>query len=252
MTSNFRIFLLVLSLFFLAAHCHPASEATSIESNAIKHVLEPRAKRVWTAAEDEHLLALKNEGVPWSEITTRFPDRTYAAISQRYYLLTKDPTAPGKAIDRRWRPREEEILREQEAAGKSVKEIAEYLPGRTVNAIRAKLYQLRKPGRAPPEIARPRWKPEEIQTLRDALEAGLSFKEISQKLGRSVQAVGVKANLSGLRSPLRGDDWTSDEVAFLRQAVGEGMSSKEIARRLGRSKAAVDNKRQVLRKKGQL
>ena len=255
MTNNFRIFLIVISLFFLAAHSHPASEATSIDSTTAKHVLKPRAGRVWTADEDAYLLALKNEGLPWSEITTRFPERTFAALTQRYYLLTADPTVPRIATGLGWRPHEEEILIEQEAAGKTAREIAEYLPGRTFKAIQAHSRRLKISGQVRPEIAEPHWTSEEIQTLIDALGetgGGRSFEEISQMLGKSVREVTLKAFYLRLKPLTRMNIWRSDEVSFLRQAVGEGMSSKEIARRLGRSEAAVNAKKQKLRKKGHL
>jgi hypothetical protein len=88
----------------------------------------------WHWEEDTLLRRLRESNMSWNDVSKQFPARSANACCERYeFLLAKDlPKAirPGN----RWTLEEESVIREGIKRGKSMKNIASRLPGRTENA----------------------------------------------------------------------------------------------------------------------
>ena len=123
----------------------------------------------------------------------------------------------------------------------TIKEIASNLK-RTPKTIQNKIHQLgiAKVKHNPP------WSNEEIQTLKDLLDTH-SKQEISNKLKRSVGAVGCQLQKLGLKAKIlplrtgRTKPWTKKEEDMVLFLAGR-MPLKYAARRIGRSVKAIEEK----------
>jgi uncharacterized protein YabN with tetrapyrrole methylase and pyrophosphatase domain len=86
----------------------------------------------WTEAEEAELRAGVAAGETSEEIAKRLPERTLAAVQHRRRAMEEFD----RRVVERWTEAEDAALREGFAAGKSWKEVAEGLPGRTKDAVR--------------------------------------------------------------------------------------------------------------------
>ena len=67
------------------------SPASSTKSAASEPRIYKRAQR-WTTEEEERLLRLRHQGLPWSEIVESFPERSWKSLRLRYSMLIWDPS----------------------------------------------------------------------------------------------------------------------------------------------------------------
>ena len=82
---------------------------------------------------------------------------------------------------------------------------------------------------------------------------GRSYKEIAEKMERSVAA--VKQRIVNLKrkereKEMNGNSWTSDEVAFMLERRKQGVDVRHIAAEMGRSVPAITSKLKKLREEG--
>lgn len=98
-----------------------------------------------------------------------------------------------------WSPKEDRYLKKMAAQGRKQRLIAKDL-GRTKGAVSARLYDLNHPGGRQPEQETRRqqpWTPSEESFLKRSIEDGATHESISRYLGRTVQAVRIRAQRKG-------------------------------------------------------
>jgi hypothetical protein len=148
-----------------------------------------------------------------------------------------------------WTADEEAVIRAGVEAGKSWREIAEGLPGRTFSATKHRGEEvlglkLREAGAE--------WTADEDATLRAGVEAGEPWETIAETLpGRTAHASRDRASRLGIerREKQVHVAWTEGEDEEIRAGVAAGQTTKEIATRLpGRTADAVEARRTRLLK----
>jgi len=88
------------------------------------------------------------------------------------------------------------------------------------------------------------WTQKEIKKLKSLKEKGLKYKQIADKLNRSVNAIKIRASELGLTDPV--DYYSEKEIETLKQMALNGFSDSEIADKLNRSRDSVMFKRKKL------
>jgi GcrA cell cycle regulator len=91
-----------------------------------------------------------------------------------------------------------------------------------------------------------RWTEQEDQILADMRADKRSSKEISARLGRSIDAVLDRAKRLGLPRMVEINDWTGEMVSELRKLWAYGISASRIGKTLGVTKNAVVGKAHAL------
>lgn len=86
----------------------------------------------------------------------------------------------------------------------------------------------------------PKWTPAEEGMLERLRAEGLNNREIAERLGRTHDAVCLRARQTGLtqKAPLL-RDWSENDIARLRDLRAQGLSAREIGEALARSPQAV-------------
>lgn len=139
-----------------------------------------RTVREWTPREDRLLRKLQPT-TPYRELPKHF-DRTIGAIRARIHQL-----GLGEEAARSWTPEEDAKLRKLFGTMPASKLAARF--GRTGPAVSLRAAKLGLASEAPR-----RWTAKELELLAKLRRAGKSYEEIAGRLGRSVDAVHVRAN----------------------------------------------------------
>jgi hypothetical protein len=146
-----------------------------------------------------------------------------------------------------WTSDEDEVLRVGFEAGQSWREIADFLPGRTLYAAKARGNHLNLKRRQ----AGTRWTDAEKATLRAGVEARESWVRIAERLpGRSGGGTRNGAKRLGIERSKKqvSKAWTEAEEETILAGVAAGKTSSEIAKDLpGRTLDAVEKRRILLR-----
>ena len=226
--------------------------------------LTKRAGRRWTAEEEDRLLRLRAQNIPWDELVSYFDGRTWDALSQKYKRLTAedrsqdsdsgsdsnadpdpdedaDPnteteteTDPPSSPPAKWTPDEDKLLAElvaqRDANGNralSWQDMVPHFDGqRTARAIQAHHYYLNKPERAAPKAVLNPFTPAEDELLFELLERQVSWEVIYGVFAeRTEWSVMGRARFL-LREGYVPDRWTADEDRFLRRGGGGGGGGK--------------------------
>lgn len=185
--------------------------------------------RRWTAREDAGLTRLYRSGVPVREIAERLARSEDAVNSRRRHL--------GLAARReraRWSSREDALLTAASASGLSASFVAERL-GRPAGQIRWRRRALGLTS-APSRL----YSAEDDEALRLVLAREGSLELLARRLGRTPDALRLRASKLGLYRPVRRRRWTPSEDAAIRDGYDSGLTCRAIARGLpGRSSASV-------------
>lgn len=98
------------------------------------------------------------------------------------------------------------------------------------------------------------WNKYEESRLMELVREGYSMKEISEEMGRTVNAVYQRTNRmrrKGALNPVKIQLlWTDAEWNLVLELEKQGLTDKEIAYELGREKAHITDKRRMMRLKG--
>lgn len=93
------------------------------------------------------------------------------------------------------------------------------------------------------------WSKEEANILREMFRAGTTIDAVSERLGRSYNAVKEKAALMRRTEPLpfskrraRPDSYSKDDEEMILRMYEDGATTKEIARKLGRAANSIAGK----------
>jgi hypothetical protein len=115
----------------------PGRDGNMVRHRAERLGIERSEKQVhvaWTEAEDEEIRAGVAAGEMTKAIAKRLPGRTLPAVESRRAALREGE----RPVVERWTEAEDAALREGFASGKSWREIAEGLPGRTMKAAQTR------------------------------------------------------------------------------------------------------------------
>ena len=239
----------------------------------------------WSVEEDQTFIRAHKEGKTLKEIAAMLSGRTRGAVKERWHeaKLGKAGTAALRAYAAEltpsekpspWSAEEDQTFIRAHKEGKTMKEIAAMLPGRTGIAVGVRWSEA-KSGNAgtaalreyaaecAPE-KRP-WSVEEDQTFIRAHREGKTHRQIAAMLpGRTEGAVGArwkmakcgKAGSAALReyaaecTTTKGNSWSEEEDQTFIQTHREGKTFQEIVAMLPRRTEGAVEHRWMLAKKG--
>jgi hypothetical protein len=183
----------------------------------------------WTKREDAALAHLYRGGVAVQEIAERLGRTADAVNARRRHLQL-----PARRARTAWSAREDAVLAAATRAALPAWVVAERL-GRPVGATR---WRRRALGLA--ASAARAYAVSEDAAIRATFARAGQLEELSAQLGRSPDALRVRAAKLGLHRPVRRPRWSASEDAAVRDGYDNGLSCREIARELpGRTRAAV-------------
>jgi hypothetical protein len=183
----------------------------------------------WTKHEDAALTRLYGNGVAVRTIAERLGRTVDAANARRIYL-----NIPSRRASTSWSEREDVVLAAATRAGLPAWVVAERL-GRPVGQIR---WRRRTLGLAAP-AARP-YSATDDEAIRLVFRDDGDVQELATRLGRTPEALRLRAVKLGAHRPVRRRRWSTGEDAAVRDGYDSGLSCAEIARELpGRTPAAV-------------
>lgn len=227
------------------------------ESRLIKRAKGKKPRR-WTAEEEERLLQLRKQGMPYAEMLDYFPDRTWRALEDKYQVLTK--TVPSGKKAKEWTKKENMLLvklkeeSERRRNPLSWNKIAESLPGRSGEAC-SNQYRKIKRGRnyEAPVTVHKRFSAEEDERLKSFVKNGTSWEEISTSFpGRTESS--LKSRYFYRLENVSQHFWSSEDDDRLIEAVEANMTYEDIRKEIFRQKSVSALKARVtrLRKDGRL
>ena len=189
--------------------------------------------KAWTAEEEERLIALREKGLSYEQITKYLPGRTLETVRKRYPRLTRDPSAPEG--DRRdlWTTEEGELLVDLRNAGTSWDEVAKFFPKRNLQALKKMYYSLTRHPSAQEGVRRDAWTTEEAERLLSLREKGMSWSKMTELFpGRTPTALQaqysrLKSDPSALKIGSR-VPWRVDEEQRLLELRKQGLSWEKI------------------------
>jgi hypothetical protein len=181
----------------------------------------------WRSEDDVLLERLYGEGAPVRRIAELLGRSEDAVVARRRAL----------AIARRdggWSEPQDALILAAARGGVPASAVAAAMgiaPDR-VRRRRARLVGVRK--------AAPRYDATDDAAIVDALAAGADLHALSERLGRSPEALRLRARKLGVHDPPGRRRWTAAEDEALRAGYRDGYSCQQIAERIGgRSVAAV-------------
>lgn len=175
----------------------------------------------WTTAEDQRLADLYGDGLPLAVIAERLERSEDALVARRSAL----GIAP-RGHPRGWSPRLDALIVASVQAGVPARVVAERL-GLSVHAVRWRRRQL-----APGRPAARRYRAEEDDALRALVAEGGSLQDLADRLGRSEQALRLRARKLGVLDCRPRSRWTPEEDRLLRACYAAGLTCSAIAAEL--------------------
>ena len=181
----------------------------------------------WSPAEDERLRRLHAEGLPVRAIAEDVGRSEDAVVARRRLLAL-----PARRPRREWTAPVDALLRASADAGVPARAIAERL-GLPLEAVRRRRRALSGPNRAAA-----RYRPDEDDAIRALVAVGRPFTELSRSLGRSPDALRLRAQSLGLLSPAPRSRWSAEEDRLLRAGYANGLTCAAIAAHLASGRTA--------------
>ena len=133
-----------------------------------------RIRREYTAEEDELILELGKENIPWEERVKYFDNRTLSALRHRYKKLTSQV----------FTPEEDKLLLELEKEGVPWQERVTYFNDRNLDSLQKRF----KIGSS--RSGRRKWyTSEEEDLIVEAVESGMTLEEICELVERSAGSI---------------------------------------------------------------
>ena len=236
-----------------------ALEARYLKLTRDPSVPKKRRKKAdrWTPKEEELLIELRDgRRLPWNEIDQHFPSRGWKALRAKYYQLKRGRPAPKTILDRSWTPEEYDQLMTLKKEGKSWKEIAEAMPGRSQESLESRyqsLTRMTRGTRTPTKTGFKEFTQEEDELLLELGKTDMPWKDRAKRFdGRSISS--LKSRYLKLLPPEqpRSRRWTRREEEQLIEAVKSDMTLAEIAEQIGRSYEVVRKRVRKLQKSNQI
>ena len=237
-----------------------SSQIGSAKSAPSELELIKRGQR-WTYEEEQLLLNLRDQEMPWEEISTFFPERTLVALKMKHFQVKQSQSTAadkhGKA--KPWTDEENELLLALKKVHTPWADIARILPERSLQSIRSNYDSLIKnPPLSIPQRAVPHYTAEDDELLLKLAREGLPWKQRQAYFeNRSLQSLKSRYQLlkrkQGKSSPRTSPkSFTPEEDEFIIQAVEWGTKTSDIARLLGRNKTSIRGRIKRLKKSNQL
>jgi hypothetical protein len=175
--------------------------------------------RRWEASEDAQLAQLYARGLPLRMIAEAL-GRTEDALTARRKLLGIAPRRPPVS----WAEHQDRLIVLAARAGVSAATLARQ-QGRSTQQVRARRAQLL--GKRPP--ARP-YRASEDEAIIAGWSGWPDLDELALRLGRTPDALRLRARALGLHAAVRRRRWSSGEDHALREGYSLGLSCAEIHR----------------------
>ena len=220
------------SLISRIEHIHSdLSPVNFIQRVVTKSKLSKRAKayKLWTPEEEERLLKLKKQKLPWSEIVNSFPERSIKSLKNKYRRLQS------KFLASEWTTEEDKLLVKLRESNTPWEEIVTYFDNRSIKSLEERFASLTSPLR--------RYTSKEDRLILRALNSGKTVAETAQLLGRGKGS--VKNRIRKLKEShqfnlapelTRNRPYTTVEFELMHELREDNMSWKLIAKRFpGRS-----------------
>lgn len=234
-----------------ATRIEHADSKFSPSSSAVSEArLFKRAKH-WTVADEELLLELRKQRIPWSEMEEYFPGRSWSALQQKYYVLINKAGKRPNAKSTGWTTAEEDLLFVLVKANRSWTQIGSYFPGR--NGKQAyEHYRYITKGRSAPRKVHKKWTTEEEELLMRLAKENVPWEErVAYFEDRGLSALKSRyyklaSNVVDLRR------YQPEEIRTLIDSLEKGKTVEEIARFLDRSVKSVKLRIRKLEKENKL
>ena len=230
----------------------PVDSVTVAASEPTK-ILKRARGEPWSREEENRLLKLRGQGMSWAEIHEFFPQRSWEAVSGRYYRLSGDPSAkkpPKKA--KTWDAEEDKLLLELREENLPWVEIAKRFPARTAGAIQHRYRLLRRGNPAPEDVVR-NYSAEEDKRLLKLAKSGIPWEE-RVKFFENRTLRGLKARfdkISPVKSSKKGP-FTPKEHDLLLKALESNKTIEEISQLIGRKPEGIRRRINKLEQLNQL
>lgn len=217
----------------------PVDSVTVTASEPTK-ILKRAGGEPWSREEENRLLKLRGQGMSWAEIHESFPQRSWAAISGRYYMLIGDSSAkkPSKKL-KHWTSKENKLLLELREQNLPWVEIAKRFPTRTMGSLQSH-YRLLRRGNLPPDNVHRNYTAKEDKLLLKLAKSGIPWEE-RVKFFKNRTLLGLKARygkISPVKSSKKGA-LTPKEHTLLLEALELKKTVEEISQLLGRKPEGI-------------
>ena len=194
----------------------PVSVKNKIYKSLVMDSAPANSYKHYTAEEDALLLELENEDVPWAERVPFFKDRPLESLKYRYRFLVSPKFTAG----------EDDLLLELEKEDVPWVERVTFFNNRTLDVLQERFKDLKFAGR--------RYTAEEIDSIIEANELGMTVEEIAQLIDKDTRSVGRQIRIlrkgNRLRlGPIAKGRWYTDADFELMDEMNEaGISWKDI------------------------
>lgn len=176
------------------------------------------ASRPWTRSAEERLRALVAQGKPDAEIASLL-DRNITAIRFKKQRMVTGNDSIRKMM---WTQAENDTLLELYRAGRSMQEIMEQIPNRTLLAIRSHLAVIADSPSCPRRRFQ-EWTAGDDRTLRELYAQQLSWKAIAARMERSIKAcISRHTRVDACPPSRRQRRWSSEEVERMLMLQADG------------------------------
>lgn len=140
------------------------------------------------------LVRLRLEGKSWEEIAAALPppERTPSAAQGRHQTLRANNMIDDVPNEKSYKPEDDQLILKMKWEGKSWEEIANALPGpkRSISSLHMRYQRLKKLhglDKAPTEVKKTSYTPEEDERIKRLKESGMSWNDIAKAVpGHSV------------------------------------------------------------------
>jgi hypothetical protein len=200
--------------------------------------------KAWTSLEDSKAIELSRQGLSAAQIALQMPDRSPRGVIDRLSTLRWESIRGTTSVEpvKRWTPVEDAILLEKLNSGlktQQIREIREYLPGRTEAAIKTRYakYLKHKPTQMR-KYPRRTWTTQELRRLADMrITERLPVSVIAEILERTTKSVlnawtrhvPQLVATDEYRSVRAQGHWTAQDDKTLIELRKRGMTWEDIA-----------------------
>ena len=187
--------------------------------------------RDWTDEEEELLMKLASMDMSWKERAEKFSGRSDAALRVHYNKLMLGEAVPSTVQDLYTDEEDQRLLRLREE-DLTWEEVTRQFEGRSVNSVKKRYRMIADKSK------HPRWTPGEEEQLLEALEVGMTRKEIAEHFERTVRAVSNRARQLRFVSRRKSTGpkarqepiYTDKELRLMRKLREEGVTWLEISK----------------------
>ena len=195
------------------------------------------SQKPWEDWEDQIVITQSRAGKSWEDISKMLPPRTVHSVRCHWNSvlepLIQDAVKPQTRPHTHWKEWEDQLLKNLVELGHDWVEIAAQLPSRTARSCRTRWTRdlIKIQGPSTKKLA-PQWQDWEECLLVSGYYAGLTWKEIAERIpGRTMRGARTRWTIY-LHASDQDKPWTSEELALLAYLRSEGRDWDGISREL--------------------